>query len=60
MAVDGRRIVTASGNDELRILRYRDFSSATRHVSSNVWEESSVSSKFWNPQSFSDSEDLDR
>ncbi|XP_073065116.1 uncharacterized protein [Primulina eburnea] len=60
MAVDGCRIVTASGNDELSILRYWDFSSATRRVSSNLREESSVGSKFWNPQSFSDSEDLDR
>ncbi|XP_073142596.1 uncharacterized protein [Henckelia pumila] len=58
MAVDGCRIVTASGDDELCILRYRDFSSATHHVSSNVWEESSMGSKFWNPQS-GDPEDLD-
>ncbi|KAL0350923.1 UNVERIFIED_CONTAM: hypothetical protein Sradi_4241500 [Sesamum radiatum] len=60
MAVDGCRIVTASGDDqENTIVRFRDFRFATCHVSSNLSEASSAVSKFWGPHSDSDSEELD-
>ncbi|PIN16330.1 Nucleosome remodeling factor, subunit CAF1/NURF55/MSI1 [Handroanthus impetiginosus] len=64
MAVDGCRIVTASSPDEhydndYAILRFRDFRSASIPVSPNPSEASSTVSKFWGPQSDSDSEESD-
>ncbi|KAI3452336.1 hypothetical protein Pfo_009001 [Paulownia fortunei] len=60
MAVDGCRIVTASGDDqENAFVRFRDFRTATCHVSLNLSEASSAVSKFWGPHSDSDSEELD-
>jgi len=53
MAVNGRRIVTASHGEELGGIRYRDFTDATHHVSSSYTE---AASKFWDPQPYSDSD----
>lgn len=59
LAVDGCRIVTASGDDhENAILRFRDFRTATCHVSSEA-EASSAGSKFWDPHFDSSSEEDD-
>ncbi|GFZ19176.1 hypothetical protein Acr_27g0009150 [Actinidia rufa] len=56
MAVNGCQIVTAGCGEELGLIRYRDFKNATCHVSSN---ESGIASKFWEPQSYSDSDEVD-
>ncbi|KAL8044016.1 hypothetical protein ABFX02_08G020200 [Erythranthe guttata] len=56
MAVDGCRIVTAGDDDRVNaVLRFRDFKTATCHVSSLVSEQSSAVSKFWGSASGSDS-----
>ncbi|CAA2959716.1 probable E3 ubiquitin ligase complex SCF subunit sconB [Olea europaea subsp. europaea] len=59
MVVDGCRLVTASGDEEQCVLRFRDFDTATCPVSSNASETGSPVSKFWGPQSYSDSESSD-
>ncbi|XP_059670284.1 uncharacterized protein LOC132315879 [Cornus florida] len=56
MAVKGCRMVTASCGVSHGLLRFRDFTNATCQVSSN---ESEFASKFWGPQSCSDSEESD-
>lgn len=47
MAVDGCRIVTSSCGDESGYVRYRDFTHATRPLSAN---ECNPSSMFWEPE----------
>lgn len=56
MAVNGCRIVTASYRELLGLIRYRDFTNATRLVSSDLREHGS---KFWGPQSYSDTDESD-
>ncbi|KAL2532125.1 Uncharacterized protein Adt_05476 [Abeliophyllum distichum] len=59
MVVHGCRIVTASGDGDQSLVRFRDFNTATCHVSSNASATGSPVSKFWGPQSYSDSESSD-
>ncbi|CAL5325102.1 unnamed protein product [Camellia sinensis] len=54
MAVNGCQIVTAGCSEEQGLVRYRNFTNATCHVSS---DESELVLKFWGPQSYSDSDD---
>lgn len=57
MAVNGCRIVTASGGKEHGLVWFRDFTSAMFPVSSS--HEDKPSSKFWDPQIYSDTENSD-
>lgn len=60
MAVDGCRIVTASGdNQDEYSLRFRDFKMATCPISIDPPGPSSGVSKFWGSQTDSDPEDPD-
>ncbi|KAK9272757.1 hypothetical protein L1049_003134 [Liquidambar formosana] len=54
MAVNGCRIVTAGCGDEQGLVRFRDFTDATIPVSS--YEEDEPTSKFWDPQTYCDSD----
>lgn len=56
LAVNGYQIVTASCGEEYGLLRLRDFTNATDPV---VKSEDEHASKFWNPQSYSDTDDSD-
>ncbi|KAF7112737.1 hypothetical protein RHSIM_RhsimUnG0199700 [Rhododendron simsii] len=56
MAVNGCRIVTTSYRELLGLIRYRDFTNATCLVSSDLREHGS---KFWGPQSYSDTDESD-
>lgn len=53
LAVNGCRIVTGSCGEGLSRLRFRDFNNATCPV---VKSEDEHASKFWDPQSYSDSD----
>ncbi|KAI5665617.1 hypothetical protein M9H77_15470 [Catharanthus roseus] len=60
IAVQGCRIVTAGIGEEYGVLRYRDFSNARCHVSSDSDSDSSKPlSKFWDQQSCNDFEEAD-
>ena len=58
MAVDGCRFVTASCGKEDGLVWFREFTDATCPVSSSSHEDK-PSSKFWDPQSYSDTENSD-
>lgn len=56
LAVNGYRIVTASCGEEHGVLRFRDFTNATCSVAKS---EDEHASKFWDPQSYSDTDGSD-
>ncbi|XWS44272.1 hypothetical protein CRYUN_Cryun15aG0030500 [Craigia yunnanensis] len=58
MAINGCRIVTASYGETQGLVRFRDFSSATRPILEYNDEDVDVS-KFWSTQSYSDSDGSD-
>lgn len=57
MAVDGCRIVTACCGNEDGVVCFRDFTDAERPVSTS--HDDKASSKFWNPECYSDTGDSD-
>ncbi|XP_050271491.1 uncharacterized protein LOC126715098 isoform X1 [Quercus robur] len=56
LAVNGCRIVTACGGEGIGVVRFRDFKNATCPV---VKFENEHASRFWDPQSYSDTDGSD-